>query len=281
MAVIGIIKELLEAGVHFGHPKNRWNPKMKPYIYGVRNGIYIIDLEKTAQLILKACEFVRDVASKGGCILFVGTKKQVQDMIEEEAKRCNMFFINNRWLGGTLTNFETVRKSIARLKEIEKLKEDGKYDLITKKEQSTLDKEMGKLMKNLGGIVGMDKLPDAVYVIDPNREDIAVKEAKKLGIPILGIVDTNCDPDPIEYLISGNDDAIKSTKLITSYVANAIIEGRRFYSDGKISAAKKEKEEVDKVLNVDEEELLDIETKVVKKVDETELKKIKKKEKES
>ena len=246
MAAIGIIKELLEAGVHFGHPKNRWNPKMEPYIYGVRNGIYIIDLEKTAQMILKACEFVRNIASDGGYILFVGTKKQVQDMIEDEAKRCGMFFVNNRWLGGTLTNFETVRKSISRFKDIEKLKEDGKYELITKKEQAALDKEMNKLLRNLGGIVEMDRLPDAVYVIDPNREEIVVKEAKKLGIPILGIVDTNCNPDPIEYLIPGNDDAIKSTKLITSYVANAIIEGRRFYADNAAVAAQKDNlEELD------------------------------------
>jgi len=243
LAAIGIIKELLEAGVHFGHPKNRWNPKMGPYIYGVRNGIYIIDLEKTAQMILKACEFVRNVASDGGYILFVGTKKQVQDMIEDEAKRCGMFFVNNRWLGGTLTNFETVRKSIARLKDIEKLKEEGKYELITKKEQAALDKEMNKLLRNLGGIVEMDRLPDAVYVIDSNREEIVVKEAKKLGIPIVGIVDTNCDPDPVEYLIPGNDDAIKSTKLITSYIANAIIEGRRFYKDNAAVAERKEGQE--------------------------------------
>ena len=252
MAAIGIIKDLLEAGVHFGHPKNRWNPKMEPYIYGVRNGIYIIDLEKTAQLILKACEFVRDIASSGGYVLFVGTKKQVQDMIEDEAKRCGMFFVNNRWLGGTLTNFETVRKSIARLKDIEKLKEEGKYELITKKEQATLDKEMNKLLRNLGGIVDMDRLPEVVYVIDPNREEIVVKEAKKLGIPIVGIVDTNCDPEPIEYLIPGNDDAIKSTKLITSYIANAIIEGRRFYADNEAVVAQEDDKKESDLQETDE-----------------------------
>lgn len=276
MAAIGIIKELLEAGVHFGHPKNRWNPKMEPYIYGVRNGIYIIDLEKTAQMILRACEFVRDIASGGGYVLFVGTKKQVQDMIEDEAKRCGMFFVNNRWLGGTLTNFETVRKSIARLKDIERLKKDGKYELITKKEQAALDKEMNKLFKNLGGIVEMDRLPDAVYVIDPNREEIVVKEAKKLSIPIVGIVDTNCNPDPIEYLMPGNDDAIKSTKLITSYIANAIIEGRRFYSDNEAVVFQKDEQK-----KADETSISDKESGAGEKTDKLKKERIKKIKKES
>jgi len=276
LAAIGIIKELLEAGVHFGHPKNRWNPKMEPYIYGVRNGIYIIDLEKTAQMILRACEFVRDIASGGGYVLFVGTKKQVQDMIEDEAKRCGMFFVNNRWLGGTLTNFETVRKSIARLKDIERLKKDGKYELITKKEQAALDKEMNKLFKNLGGIVEMDRLPDAVYVIDPNREEIVVKEAKKLSIPIVGIVDTNCNPDPIEYLMPGNDDAIKSTKLITSYIANAIIEGRRFYSDNEAVVFQKDEQK-----KADETSISDKESGAGEKTDKLKKERIKKIKKES
>jgi len=240
LAAIGVIKELLEAGVHFGHPKKKWNPKMKPYIYGLKRGIYIIDLEKTAQLLLKACEFVRDIASAGGSILFVGTKRQVQDMVEEEANRCGMFYVNNRWLGGALTNFETVRKSISRLKDIQRLKEEGKYALVTKKEQSSLDKELNKLMKNLGGIVDMDKLPDAIYVIDPNREAIAVREARKLNIPVISIIDTNCDPAVIDCLIPGNDDAIKSCKLITSYVANAVIEGKRFYTDSESKAKAKE-----------------------------------------
>ena len=242
MAAIGVIKELLEAGVHFGHPKKKWNPKMEPYIYGLKRGIYIIDLEKTAQLLLKACEFVRDIASAGGSILFVGTKRQVQDMVEEEANRCGMFYVNNRWLGGALTNFETVRKSISRLKDIQRLKEEGKYALVTKKEQSSLDKELNKLMKNLGGIVDMDKLPDAIYVIDPNREAIAVREARKLNIPVISIIDTNCDPAVVDCLIPGNDDAIKSCKLITSYVANAVIEGRRFYTDSESKAKAKEEE---------------------------------------
>ncbi|MDP8216863.1 MAG: 30S ribosomal protein S2 [Candidatus Kaelpia imicola] len=241
MAAIGVIKELLEAGVHFGHPKKKWNPKMKPYIYGLKRGIYIIDLERTAQLLLKACEFVRDISSSGGSILFVGTKRQVQDMVEEEAKRCGMFYVNNRWLGGALTNFETVRKSVSRLKDIQHLKEEGKYALVTKKEQAGLDKELNKLLRNLGGIVDMDRLPDAIYVIDPNREEIAVREAIKLNIPVVSIIDTNCDPTVVDYLIPGNDDAIKSCKLITSYIANAVIEGRRFYVDSE-SKAKEEKE---------------------------------------
>jgi small subunit ribosomal protein S2 len=242
LAAIGIIRELLEAGVHFGHPKKKWNPKMGPYIYGIKRGIYIIDLEKTAQLLLKACEFVRDIASSGGSILFVGTKRQVQDMIEEEAKRCDMFYVNNRWLGGTLTNFETVRKSISRLKDIQSLKEEGKYALLTKKEQAGLDKELNKLIRNLGGIIDMDRIPDAVYVIDPNREAIAVREARKLNVPVISIIDTNCDPSFVDCLIPGNDDAIKSCKLITSYIANAVIEGRRFYADNESKSKAKDKE---------------------------------------
>ena len=260
MAAIGIIKELLEAGVHFGHPKKRWNPKMKPYIFGLKSGIYIIDLEKTAVLLLKACEFIRDITSTGGSVLFVGTKRQVQDMIEEEAKRCGMFYVNNRWLGGTLTNFETVRKSISRLKDIQKLKEEGKYSLLTKKEQASLDKELGKLLRNLGGIVDMERLPETVFVIDPKREEIAVREAKKLNIPVAGIIDTNCDPDLLEYLIPGNDDAIKSTKLVTSYIANAVIEGRRFYTGGGASGSwskKKESKEDSANLDIDEEEIIE------------------------
>lgn len=263
MAAIGIIKELLEAGVHFGHPKKRWNPKMAPYIYTLRNGIYIIDLEKTAELLLKACEFVRDVAARGEYILFVGTKRQVQDMIAEQAGRCGMFFVNNRWLGGTLTNFQTIRKSVARLKEIQAMKENGQFDRLTKKEKARLEKELFKLNRNLGGIVEMEKLPSALYVIDPKREEIAVREANKLKIPVVAIVDTNCDPDPIDYPIPGNDDAIKSTRLITSYIANAIIEGRRFYLDRGTAPVKEEKKEVEESEEESEGEDVEIKDELV------------------
>jgi len=282
LAAIGIIKELLEAGVHFGHPKKRWNPKMAPYIYTLRNGIYIIDLEKTTELLLKACEFVRDIAAKGEYILFVGTKRQVQDMIAEQAGRCGMFFVNNRWLGGTLTNFQTIRKSVARLKEIQGMKESGKIDLLTKKEKARLEKELFKLNRNLGGIVEMDRLPAAVYVIDPKREEIAVREANKLKIPVVAIVDTNCDPDPIDYPIPGNDDAIKSTRLITSYIANAIIEGRRFYLDsGTVPAKEEEKEETEETESEDveiKEELVEMSIDIEDKLDEEEERRRKKEE---
>ncbi len=281
MAAIGVIKELLEAGVHFGHPKKKWNPKMKPYIYGLKRGIYIIDLEKTAQLLLKACEFVRNIASSGGSILFVGTKRQVQDMVEEEAGRCGMFYVNNRWLGGALTNFETVRKSISRLKDIQRLKEEGKYALVTKKEQAGLDKELNKLLKNLGGIVDMDRLPDAIYVIDPNREAIAVREARKLNIPVVSIIDTNCDPSVVDCLIPGNDDAIKSCKLITSYVANAVIEGKRFYTDSESKAkAKKEQETIVEVKEVVEEDVVGELKKKIESKDPKETKSVKARNKE-
>lgn len=278
MASIGIIKELLEAGVHFGHPRKRWNPKMKSYIYALKNGIYIIDLEKTAELLLQACEFVRDVAARGEYVLFVGTKRQVQDMVAEEASRCGMFFVNNRWLGGTLTNFQTIRKSVARLKEIQKMKEEGKFDLITKKEGAKLQKELEKLVRNLGGIVEMDRLPQALYVIDPNREEIAVREANKLKIPLVAIVDTNCDPDLIDYPIPGNDDAIKSTKLITSYITNAIIEGRRFYLDKATPSASEESREQE---NQEElEELSEIGLDLEEKLDEKGERKRRRKEEE-
>jgi small subunit ribosomal protein S2 len=281
LAAIGIIKELLEAGVHFGHPKKRWNPKMAPYIYTLRNGIYIIDLEKTAELLLKACEFVRDVAARGEYILFVGTKRQVQDMIAEQAGRCGMFFINNRWLGGTLTNFQTIRKSVARLKEIQEMKENGKFDRLTKKEKARLEKELFKLNRNLGGIVEMERLPSALYVIDPKREEIAVREANKLKIPVVAIVDTNCDPDPIDYPIPGNDDAIKSTRLITSYIANAIIEGRRFYLDSGTVPVKEEKKEVEEPEGEDveiKEELVEMSIDIEDKLDEEEERRRKKEE---
>ncbi len=221
------MKELLEAGVHFGHQAKRWNPKMKKYIFGERNGIYIIDLQKTLKLFKEAYEFVRTTASQGKDILFVGTKKQAQDSITEEAKRCGMYYISNRWLGGMLTNYGTVKKSIDRLKKIEKMKEDGTYEKLTKKEVAALEKERMKLEKVLIGIKAMPDLPSAIFVIDPRKEEIAVHEANKLNIPVVAVVDTNCDPDNIDYVIPGNDDAIRAIRLMTSKVADAVIEGRQ------------------------------------------------------
>jgi small subunit ribosomal protein S2 len=224
LAVSITMKELLEAGVHFGHQTKRWNPKMKKYIFGKRNGIYIIDLQKTLKLFKEASAFIADLSSAGKRILFVGTKRQAQDAILEEANRCGMFYVNNRWLGGTLTNFTTVRKSIERLKEIETLLGDAEKEM-SKKERAALDREREKLQKNLIGIREMDGLPDAIFVIDPKKEYIAVKEAKKLGIPVVAIVDTNCDPEDIDYVIPGNDDAIRAIRLFTQKIADAVLEG--------------------------------------------------------
>jgi small subunit ribosomal protein S2 len=218
------MKELLEAGVHFGHQTKRWNPKMKKYIFGKRNGIYIIDLQKTLKLFKEASSFIADLAGQGKRILFVGTKRQAQDAILEEANRCGMFYVNNRWLGGTLTNFSTVRKSIERLKEIEAILGDAEKEM-SKKERAALDHERDKLQKNLIGIREMDGLPDALFVIDPKKEYIAVKEAKKLRIPVVAIVDTNCDPEDINYVIPGNDDAIRAIRLFTQKIADAVLEG--------------------------------------------------------
>ncbi|AOM83157.1 30S ribosomal protein S2 [Salisediminibacterium beveridgei] len=224
MAVISM-KQLLEAGVHFGHQTRRWNPKMDRYIFTERNGIYIIDLQKTVRKVDEAFKFVRNMAADGGTMLFVGTKKQAQDSVAEEAERCGMYYINQRWLGGTLTNFETIRKRINRLKDIEKMQEDGTFDVLPKKEVVLIKKEWDRLEKFLGGIKEMTKLPDALFIIDPRKERIAVAEAIKLNIPIVGIVDTNCDPDEIDYVIPGNDDAIRAVRLLTSKMADAIIEG--------------------------------------------------------
>jgi small subunit ribosomal protein S2 len=224
LAVSITMKELLEAGVHFGHQTKRWNPKMKKYIFGKRNGIYIIDLQKTLKLFKEASAFISDLAGQGKRILFVGTKRQAQDAILEEANRCGMFYVNNRWLGGTLTNFTTVRKSIERLKEIEALLGDADKEM-SKKERAALDREREKLQKNLIGIREMDGLPDALFVIDPKKEYIAVKEAKKLGVPVVAIVDTNCDPEDIDYVIPGNDDAIRAIRLFTQKIADAVLEG--------------------------------------------------------
>jgi small subunit ribosomal protein S2 len=219
------MKELLEAGVHFGHQTKRWNPKMKPYIFGARNGIYIIDLQKTVRMFKNAYNFVVETAKNGETVLFVGTKKQAQDSVAEEASRCGMFYVNQRWLGGMLTNFSTVKQSIDRLKRLDAMVVDGTIDAYTKKEGLKLGKEREKLEKTLGGIKGMHKLPGALFVIDPKNEEIAVQEAQKLGIPVVAIVDTNCDPDCVDYIIPGNDDAIRAIRLLTGKVADAVIEG--------------------------------------------------------
>jgi len=224
------MKALLEAGVHFGHQTKRWNPKMKPYIFGARNGIYIIDLQKTVGLARGALRFVSDAVAKGGSVLFVGTKKQAQDAIREEAARCGMFFVTNRWLGGTLTNFKTVKQGIDRLKAIEKMAQDGTYERLPKKEVASLEREREKLEKNLGGIKELSRLPAALFVIDTRKEHIAVHEANRLGIPVVAVVDTNCDPEGIDYVIPGNDDAIRSIRLFTGKLAEACLEGRTRYS---------------------------------------------------
>ncbi|UCE34420.1 MAG: 30S ribosomal protein S2 [Deltaproteobacteria bacterium] len=219
------MKLLLEAGVHFGHQTRKWNPKMKPYIFGARNGIYIIDLQNTARLLKEAYNFVVRTVSEGGTVLFVGTKKQAQDSVVEEAERCGMYYVNNRWLGGTLTNFQTIKKRINRVKELEEMKRDGSFSRYTKKETMRMEKELAKLETNLGGIKDMDETPSALFVVDTRKEAIALNEGKKLGIPIIAIVDTNGDPEDIDYLIPGNDDAIRSIRLLTSIIADACIEG--------------------------------------------------------
>jgi small subunit ribosomal protein S2 len=223
------MKEMLEAGVHFGHETKRWDPKMKSYIYAARNGIYIIDLQRTVQLFKEAFNFVRDLASKGEYILFVGTKKQAQDSIYEEATRCDMFYVNRRWLGGMLTNFQTIKKSIDQLNKLEAMKNEDIYALLPKKEVLQLEKQRKRLEKSLGGIKNMDRLPGAVFVIDLKKERIAVSEARKLGIPSVGVVDSNCDPDEVDYIIPGNDDAIRAIRLFSSRIADAVIEGRQLY----------------------------------------------------
>ncbi len=219
------MKELLEAGVHFGHQTKRWNPKMKPYIFGARNGIYIIDLQKTVRYFKSAYNYVKDTAEQGTTVLFVGTKKQAQDSVAEEAVRCGQYYVNQRWLGGMLTNFATVKQSIERLKKLDAMFEDGTIEAYTKKEALNMNKEREKLEKVLGGIKNMTKLPGLMFVIDPKNEEIAVQEAKKLGIPVVAIVDTNCDPDMIDYVIPGNDDAIRAIRLLTAKIADAVLEG--------------------------------------------------------
>lgn len=221
------MKQLLEAGVHFGHQTRRWNPKMAPYIFTERNGIYVIDLQKTVHKLEEAYNFVKEISMDGGSLLFVGTKKQAQDAIEQEAQRCGMFYVNQRWLGGMLTNYGTINKRVRRLKELEAMEEDGRFEVLPKKEVIKLRHERDKLDKFLHGIKDMAKLPDALFIVDPRKERIAVSEARKLGIPIIAIVDTNCDPDEIDYIIPGNDDAIRAVNLLSAKMADAVLEGRQ------------------------------------------------------
>ena len=235
MSVISI-KQLLEAGVHFGHHTRRWNPKMQEYIFTERNGIYIINLQITVKKFDEAYMFIRSIAEQGGNVLFVGTKKQAADAIKEEAERCGQYYVNARWPGGMLTNFKTIKRSIARLNSLEQMQADGTFDLLPKKEVAGLQKEAFDLEKNLGGIKTMDTLPSAIFIVDPHKEHIAVLEAKKLGIPVIAIVDTNCDPDDADYVIPGNDDAIRAIKLISSVMADAVIEGRQGEQTGEAAA---------------------------------------------
>ena len=241
MSVISM-KQLLEAGVHFGHQTRRWNPKMAPYIYTERNGIYIIDLQQSVGMVDDAYNAVADIVANGGNILFVGTKKQAQDAIKTEAERCGQFYVNERWLGGMLTNFKTIQSRIARLKEIETMESDGTFDVLRKKEVIALRKELDKLQNNLGGIKEMKRIPDAIFVVDPKKERICIQEAHTLGIPLIGICDTNCDPEELDYVIPGNDDAIRAVKLIVSKMADAVIEANQGQADvdGEIQAESEE-----------------------------------------
>ena len=229
------MKELLEAGVHFGHQTKRWNPRMKEYIFGERNGIYIIDLQKTLKMFKEASKFVQDLAAEGRIVLFVGTKRQAQDAIAEEATRCSMFYVNQRWLGGLLTNWITVQKSVKRLKELDEMATDGRYDLLPKKEVIKLERERKHLQANLAGIKNMSRLPDAIFVIDSNKEQIAVREARKLGIPVVAVVDTNCDPTEVDYVIPGNDDALRAIRLFTSKISESIAEGVNAMGDKQMA----------------------------------------------
>jgi len=267
MAKEGLIKQLLEAGVHFGHQTRKWNPKMKPYIFGSRSGIYIIDLEKTAELITKAVDFLKVKISKGGEIIFVGTKKQAQAIIKEEAVRCGMFYVNTRWLGGTLTNFATIQKSITRLKDYKRMNDEGLFDSYTKKEQMRMKKEADKLMKNLEGILNMGRLPAAMFVVDPKKDEIAVREARKLSIPVVALVDTNGNPDMVNYIIPGNDDAIKSIKFVTSFVAESIMEENKAFAENRNRQEEEARAaEHDKTSAIKEEVLEQVEDVVEKKI---------------
>ncbi len=236
------MKQLLEAGVHFGHQTSRWNPKMKPYIFGARNGIHIIDLQQTVSMFKDLETVVRNLAASGGHILFVGTKKQAQEAVKEEAERCGMFYVHNRWLGGTLTNFSTIRQSIERLRKLEEMENDPKIvDALTKKEMLGLRREKEKLEQSLGGIKSMRKLPDAIFVVDPKQEEIAVKEARKLGVPVIAVIDTNCDPDMVDFKVPGNDDAIRAIRLFCSSIADAVNEGKTLYEQSLVKDKEGEK----------------------------------------
>jgi small subunit ribosomal protein S2 len=237
------MKDLLEAGVHFGHQTKRWNPKMKEYIFGERNGIYILDLNKTVKLFREAEDHVSTLASEGKTVLFVGTKRQAQDVIAEEAQRCGMYFINQRWLGGLLTNFATIQRSLGRLRDIEAMATDGRYDTLSKKEIARNEKEKRKLLKNLEGIRNMSRLPDAVFIVDTRKEKIAVDEARKLKIPVIGIVDTNCDPDEVDFVIPGNDDALRAIRLFASRIADAVVSGRAMRESRQAEEAAAQAEE--------------------------------------
>jgi small subunit ribosomal protein S2 len=229
------MKELLEAGVHFGHQTKRWNPKMKEYIFGERNGIYIIDLQKTLKMFKEASKFVQEMAAEGKILMFVGTKRQAQDAIAEEAQRCRMFYVNQRWLGGLLTNWVTVQKSVKRLKELDEMATDGRYELLPKKEVIKLERERKHLQANLAGIKDLPRLPDSIFVIDSNKEQIAVREARKLGIPVVAVVDTNCDPSEVDYVIPGNDDALRAIRLFASKIAESVIEGSQAATDKQVA----------------------------------------------
>ena len=244
-----LIQNLLEAGVHFGHQTKKWNPKMKPYIFGEKSGIYIIDLEKTVAHLTKACNFIRDIAAQGTPILFVGTKPQSQPVIEFEAKRCGMYYVNHRWLGGMLTNFQTIRNSVRRYKSLLLMRQDGTFEALTKKEVAEFEKEITKLEKNLAGVAELNRLPGAMFVIDAKKEDIAVKEANRLGIPVVAIVDTDSDPDLIQYPIPGNDDAIRSIKLLTSIITDSLIEGSQKVKKSSVEASPVSPHDVDAVLS--------------------------------
>ena len=249
MSVISM-KQLLEAGVHFGHQTRRWNPKMAPYIFTERNGIHIIDLQKSVVKVDEAYKAVGEIAAQGGTILFVGTKKQAQDAVKTEAERCGMYYVNERWLGGMLTNFRTIQSRIARLHEIEKMSEDGTFDVLPKKEVAGLQKEWDKLEKNIGGIKNMSRIPDAIFVVDPKKEHICVQEARALGITLIGIGDTNCDPDELDYIIPGNDDAIRAVKLIVAKMADAVIEANQ--GDEAFTAADANAEAVEEATDIEE-----------------------------
>jgi len=252
-----LIKQLLEAGVHFGHHVSRWNPKMKKFIFGERSNIYIIDLEKTVDYLNKARDFVKDIASKGETVLFVGTKRQAQDLILQESQRSGMYYIKDRWLGGTLTNFKTIRNSIKRLETIETMQKDGTFSAITKKEKAILTKEMDKLKKNLQGIVNMKKMPGALFIVDARKEDIAVKEARKLGIPIVAIIDTNADPDLIDYPIPANDDALRSIKLLTGLITDSIVEGKKQFNESNVAElARLQEEDIKEIKDEEKSEKL-------------------------